>query len=66
MVKFILKQPTQILMFSYIGESQEKAATATTVNVKLMDDSIELEGVVVGALGIKEIEDAVTCFSNCK
>jgi hypothetical protein len=52
-------------MFSYIGmKSQEKAATATTVNVKLMDDSIELEGVVVGAFGIKRSKDAVTSAST--
>ena len=57
--------PNQILMFSYIGmKGQEIAASATTVNAKLQDDSIELEGVVVGALGIKRSKDAVTSASQ--
>jgi hypothetical protein len=34
-------------MFSYIGMSQELTASSTTINVKLQDDSIELEGVVI-------------------
>ena len=64
--KFAIKAaPSQILMFSYIGmKGQELAATATTVNVKLQDDSIELEGVIVGALGIKRSKDAVTSASQ--
>jgi hypothetical protein len=36
-------------MFSYIGmKGQELTASSTTINVKLQDDSIELEGVVIG------------------
>jgi TonB-linked SusC/RagA family outer membrane protein len=47
--------PSQVLVFSYIGmKSQEVAASSQTVNVKLKDDSVELEGVVVTALGIKK------------
>jgi TonB-linked SusC/RagA family outer membrane protein len=43
----------QILVFSYLGmRTQEVAANLTTLNVKLVDDSVELEGVVVTALGI--------------
>ncbi|MNQ34258.1 TonB-dependent Receptor Plug Domain protein [compost metagenome] len=46
---------SQVLIFSYIGmKTQEIAASASTVNVKLKDDSVELEGVVVTALGIKK------------
>jgi TonB-linked SusC/RagA family outer membrane protein len=46
---------SQVLIFSYIGmRTQEIAASASTVNVKLKDDSVELEGVVVTALGIKK------------
>jgi TonB-linked SusC/RagA family outer membrane protein len=46
--------PNQVLIFSYIGmKSQEALASSTTINVKLKDDSVELEGVVVTALGIK-------------
>ena len=47
--------PNQVLVFSYIGmKTQEVTANSTTVNVKLKDDSIQLEGVVVTtAFGIK-------------
>jgi TonB-linked SusC/RagA family outer membrane protein len=54
--KFTIKASTsQILVFSYIGtKSQEVSAATSTINVKLKDDSVELEGVVVTtALGIK-------------
>lgn len=53
--KFSIKaSPTQILIFSYIGmRTQEKLANSTTISVKLLDDSVELEGVVVTAFGIK-------------
>ncbi|MEN9908413.1 MAG: hypothetical protein RLZZ540_1562 [Bacteroidota bacterium] len=53
--KFTIKAtPSQILIFSYIGmRTQEKPANSTTVSVKLLEDSIELEGVVVTAFGIK-------------
>nr|WP_314897464.1 SusC/RagA family TonB-linked outer membrane protein [uncultured Flavobacterium sp.] len=45
---------SQVLIFSYIGmKTQEVMASSSTVNVKLKDDSVELEGVVVTALGIK-------------
>jgi TonB-linked SusC/RagA family outer membrane protein len=45
--------PSQVLVFSYIGmKGQEAAASSSTVNVKLKDDSVELEGVVVTALGV--------------
>ncbi|KUJ63799.1 hypothetical protein AR687_01030 [Flavobacteriaceae bacterium CRH] len=47
----------QILIFSYIGmKTQEVAASSTLLNVKLKDDSVELEGVVVTALGVKKEE----------
>ena len=46
--------PSQVLVFSYIGmKTQEIAASSSTVNVKLASDALELEGVVVTALGIK-------------
>ena len=54
--KFTIKASTsQVLVFSYIGmKSQEVPASASTISVKLKDDSVELEGVVVTtALGIK-------------
>lgn len=56
--KFAIKaSPSQILVFSYIGmKSQEVVASSTSMIVKLKDDSVELEGVVVTALGIKKDE----------
>jgi TonB-linked SusC/RagA family outer membrane protein len=53
--KFAIKAaPSQILIFSYIGmKSQEVKATSSTLNVKLVGAALELEGVVVTALGIK-------------
>lgn len=52
---------TQVLIFSYIGmKTQQMGATTSTLNVKLKDDSIELEGVVVGVLGIKRSKNALT------
>ncbi len=45
--------PTDVLVFSFIGmKTQEVTATSTILNVKLADDAVELEGVVVTALGI--------------
>ena len=53
--KFSIKAtPSQTLVFSYIGmKTQEASAGSTKINVKLKDDSVVLEGVVVTALGIK-------------
>lgn len=52
--KFSIKaEPTQTLVFNFVGmKTQEMKATSTTVNVKMQDDAIELEGVVVTALGV--------------
>lgn len=50
----IQASPVQTLVFSFLSmETQEIKATATTLNVKMNDSSIQLEGVVVTALGIK-------------
>ena len=47
----------QVLIFSYIGmKTQEVAASSTLLNIKLKDDSVELDGVVVTAFGIKKDE----------
>ena len=53
--KFSIKAtPTQTLVFNFVGmKSQEIAASSTTINVKMKDDAVELEGVVVTALGVK-------------
>lgn len=46
--------PSQTLVFSYIGmATQEISASATNINVKLKDKSVELESIVVTAMGIK-------------
>jgi TonB-linked SusC/RagA family outer membrane protein len=60
--KYAIKAaPSQVLIFSYIGmRTQEVQASSSTLNVKLQNDAIELEGVVVGALGIKRSKDALT------
>jgi TonB-linked SusC/RagA family outer membrane protein len=64
--KFAIKaSPSQTLIFSYIGmQPQEVKATLSTVNVKLKDDSIALDAVVIGAMGIKRKADAVTSSSQ--
>lgn len=44
----------QKLVFSFLGmKTQEVAASSTALNVKMQDDSVQLEGVVVTAFGIK-------------
>ncbi|MFV8355303.1 SusC/RagA family TonB-linked outer membrane protein [Flavobacterium sp. XS1P32] len=60
--KFSIKAtPSQVLVFSYLGmKTQEIAASSSNVSVKLMDDSVQLEGVIVGALGIKRNKNALT------
>ena len=59
--KYSIKaSPNQILVFTYIGmKSQEIAASSTSVNAKLTSSSLELEGVVVTALGIKREKKAL-------
>ena len=54
--KYAIKaSPSQVLIFSYIGtKTQEITASSATVNVKLKNDSVELEGVVVTAQGFKK------------
>ena len=64
--KFSVKaSPSQVLVFSYLGmKTQEVSAASSTVSVKLMDDSVQLESVVVGALGIKRTRNSVTSASQ--
>lgn len=60
--KFSIKvAPTQTLVFNFIGmKTQEILASSTAMTVILADDSIELEGVVITALGIKRKPDEIT------
>ena len=65
-VYYIKKDKTpsssRTLKVSYIGmKSQEVPASASTISVKLKDDSVELGEVIVsGAVGIKKKKSAVT------
>ncbi|WP_026978421.1 SusC/RagA family TonB-linked outer membrane protein [Flavobacterium tegetincola] len=46
--------PTQVLIFSYVGMNQQDVvASSATLSIKMTDNAIELEGVVITALGIK-------------
>jgi hypothetical protein len=52
--------PSQILTFSYIGmKTQSMAASSSSVNITMIADAFELEGVVVTALGIKREKKAL-------
>jgi TonB-linked SusC/RagA family outer membrane protein len=64
--KFSIKvPPTATLVFNFISmKTQEIVASSTTINVKMQDDSIELEGVVITALGIKRKPDEITTASQ--
>jgi hypothetical protein len=53
--KYAIKAtPSQILTFSYIGMKTQSMASSSSVNITMIADAFELEGVVVTALGIKE------------
>lgn len=56
--KYVIKASSnQVLVFSYIGmKTQEAIVSSSSINIKLKDDSVELEGVVVTAFGIKKDE----------
>ncbi len=44
----------QTLVFNFVGmKTQEVTASSSTINVKMIDNAVELEGVVVTAFGIK-------------
>ena len=67
--KFSIKaSANQTLVFSYIGmKSQEVKATSNNMNVKLADDSIELEGVSINTLGIEvKKNEKASSFSKVK
>lgn len=59
--KFSIKaNENQVLVFTYLGmKTQEVPARNTRLTVKLQDDSIQLEGVVVTALGVKKQKKAL-------
>ena len=53
--KFAIKaSPSQVFIFSYIGiKTQEAKAASSLINIRLQSSALELEGLVVTALGIK-------------
>jgi len=59
--KFSIKAtPSQTLVFSFVGmKTKEVVASSATLNVTMADNSVELEGVVVTALGIKREKKAL-------
>ncbi len=58
--KFSIKaNPGQTLVFSFIGMKTKEVAAAANMKVSLADDAVELEGVVVTALGIKREKKAL-------
>lgn len=66
--KFAIKaSPTQTLVFSYIGMvTQEVSASSTSVNVKLRDDSIDLNEVVVVGYGKTTTKSFTGTFKQVK
>lgn len=54
--KYAIKvSPNQTLVFSFVGfKEQEVKATSTSLNIKMVSNAVELEGVVVTALGVKK------------
>ncbi len=60
--KFSIKaSSTETLVFNFVGmKSQEIVASSTTITIKMKDDAIELEGLVVTALGIKRKPNEIT------
>ena len=60
--KFVIKaSPSQVLIISFVGmKTQEVLASSTSISVKLSDAAVELENVVVGALGIKRTRNSTS------
>jgi len=60
--KFSIKaSSTETLVFNFIGmKSQEIVASSTTISITMKDDAVELEGLVVTALGIKRKPNEIT------
>jgi TonB-linked SusC/RagA family outer membrane protein len=65
--KFTIKaEPTQVLVFSFIGmKTEEKPASSTTVNVKFSSGTTELENVVINTLGV-QVKKSQTASSYSK
>jgi len=59
--KYAIKvSPNQTLVFSFVGfKEQEVKATSSNLNIKMVSNAVELEGVVVTALGVKRQKKAL-------
>jgi TonB-linked SusC/RagA family outer membrane protein len=59
--KFSIKATaSQTLIFTYVGmTTKEMSASSATVNIRLQDASVQLEGVVVTAMGMKKEKKAL-------
>lgn len=55
----ISANPGQMLVFSFVGMKDKEVAASANMKVALADDAVELEGVVVTALGIKREKKAL-------
>jgi TonB-linked SusC/RagA family outer membrane protein len=49
----ITSEKGKLLVFTFIGMKTQEIATSASMKVKMADNSIELEGVVVNALGVE-------------
>ena len=50
----------QVLVFSFLGLKSVEMAASTNMTVKMADDAVQLEGVVITALGIRKNKDQLT------
>lgn len=55
----ISANPGQTLVFSFVGMKDKEVAASANMKVTMADDAVELEGVVVTALGIKREKKAL-------
>jgi TonB-linked SusC/RagA family outer membrane protein len=55
----ITANPGQVLVFSFIGMQTKEAPAGANMTVSMSDNAVELEGVVVTALGIKREKKAL-------
>ena len=56
---------SQVLIFSYVGmKTQEVKASSSSINVKMLSDAVELEGVVVSAFGQKKQKRSVSSATS--
>jgi TonB-linked SusC/RagA family outer membrane protein len=64
--KFSIKaSPTETLVFNFVGmKSEEILASSSTINVKMKDDAVELENVILTSLGVDANRSQVASSSS--